>query len=206
MTPHNHEADFDQAFWQDHWRQRPDQHHQLEPNPYLRAETARLAPGTALDAGCGQGAEALWLAEQGWQVTAVDISETALEAARQQPHPEASSVAWVCADLTTWEPERRWDLVVTNYAHTPMPQLEFYTHIARWVAPGGTLLIVGHAHDEDPEGQHPAEATVQGGDIVELFVGPQWTVDSARHQTRQLGEHGTGKVLRDVVVRVRRNT
>ena len=204
MTPHNHHADFDQAFWHDHWQQRPEQHHQFEPNPYIREETAQLTPSTALDAGCGQGAEARWLAEHGWQVTAVDISDTALEIARQQPHTHASSIEWMCADLTTWEPDRQWDLVVTNYAHTPLPQLEFYTHIAQWVAPGGELLIVAHKAHDDAEHQHASEATVTSEDIAEIFAEPQWQLATARSHTRQMHSENHGLLLHDVIVRIHR--
>ena len=73
-------------------------------------------------------------------------------------------MTWVEADLTSWEPERRFDLVTTHYAHPAMPQLAFDERISEWVAPGGTLLIIGHLHDpaSTGHGHHPpAEATVR---------------------------------------------
>ena len=105
-----------------------------------------LVPGTALDAGCGAGAEAIWLASRGWQVTAADISSEALARAAERAAAAGGRpcVEWVEADLSVWEPGTRFDLVTTHYAHPAMPQLEFYDRIAEWVAPGGTLLIVGH--------------------------------------------------------------
>ncbi|MEK8108387.1 class I SAM-dependent methyltransferase [Micromonospora sp. M12] len=72
-----------------------------------------------MDAGCGTGAEAIWLASHGWQVTAVDISSEALARAAVRAEGSAVSdrVRWVEADLTTWAPKTRFDLVTTHYAH-----------------------------------------------------------------------------------------
>jgi hypothetical protein len=76
----------------------------------------------------------------------------------------AEQVRWVEADLTAWSPDTQYDLVTTHYAHPAMPQLAFYKRISAWVAPGGTLLIVGHlnAHDHHdqhrPDGQHGPDA------------------------------------------------
>lgn len=169
--------DFDRPYWDQHWRQA--RYHGTAPNPHLVRETAGLTPGTALDAGCGRGAEAGWLAAHGWAVTAVDISIEALGQAG------ANTVAWVRADLTTWAPATRFDLVTTHYAHPAMPQLAFYERISGWVAPGGTLLVVGHAR-----GHHVAEASATAADITALLDG--WEIGSA-------GDHG-----HDVVVRARR--
>jgi 2-polyprenyl-3-methyl-5-hydroxy-6-metoxy-1,4-benzoquinol methylase len=123
------------------------------PNSQLVAETADLAPGTALDAGCGEGADAIWLAERGWQVTAVDFAATALQKAAA--HAEATGVAervnWVRADLIDWVPERTFDLVSSQFIHLPMPARQaMFRQLAAAVAPGGTLVVVGH-HPSDLE-------------------------------------------------------
>jgi SAM-dependent methyltransferase len=148
MTP-----DFEKGFWQEHWdpsRTAPGGPDAGTANPYVIHETAELVPSSALDAGCGTGGEAIWLAARGWQVTGADISANALAeaAARATAAGVSDRVTWVEADLTVWEPESPFGLVVTNYAHASIPQLEFYDRIARWVAPGGTLLIVGHLNDD----------------------------------------------------------
>lgn len=135
--------EFDKDFWQRHWRDAgaDDSGGSMSgnpPNPYLAAETVGLAPGTALDAGCGSGAEAIWLASRGWRVTAADISSEALARAadRAATSPAAAErVQWVEADLSVWSPAERFDLVMTQYAHPAMPQLAFYERIAEWVAP-----------------------------------------------------------------------
>ncbi|WEO77015.1 class I SAM-dependent methyltransferase [Cryobacterium sp. SO2] len=152
---------FDKDYWEEHWEQVG---HSTAAageagaaNPHLIREVAALAPGTALDAGCGTGAEAIWLAGHGWQVTAADISATVLAraAALADRASVTDAVTWVEADLTAWEPGGQFDLVVTNYAHPAIPQLAFYDRIARWVAPGGTLLIVGHLqHGAGPAHGH----------------------------------------------------
>lgn len=115
--------EFDKSYWDEHWAPADTGPSELLPvNPYLLVETDALTPGTALESGCGEGTEALWLAERGWQVTGADISTTALARARARGAERglADRVEWVEADLMRWEHERQWDLVVTHYAHTPI--------------------------------------------------------------------------------------
>lgn len=206
---------FDRDYWEGHWEQAHDAAPAdlagSGPNPYLASGTSGLAPGTALDAGCGTGAEAAWLAAHGWQVTGADISAAALAQAAERVASQSVSgrLAWVEADLTTWEPGRRFDLVTTNYAHPAMPQLAFYERIADWVAPGGTLLIVGHLHDDaaDSHGHHPpAEATVTLADITRGLGSDAWSINRAEERTRTLaGPGGRAVTLRDAVVQATRH-
>ncbi|WP_183101300.1 class I SAM-dependent methyltransferase [Nocardioides pelophilus] len=201
MTDHT----FDQSYWEKHWSSgdAPARSEQMPANPYLSTETAALEVGSALDAGCGTGAEALWLAAQGWTVTGADISSAALEtaAARADAAGLADHLEWVHADLTSWEPERSWDLVVTSYAHPAAGQLDFYRRIASWVAPGGTLLIVAHDH-----GAHPEHATAAVAEIKELFAGASWRIDTGYESSRTVEAGGGVTDLRDVVVRVHRTS
>src|SRR5688500_4451143 len=144
--------EFTKDYWEQHWREMPADPAVSTtahpPNPYLVSETATLAPGTALDAGCGAGTEAIWLASAGWNVTAADISREALARAAERAASSGVSdcIRWVEADLSVWNPGTQFDLVTSHYAHPAMPQLEFYDRIATWVNPGGTLLLVGHLH------------------------------------------------------------
>lgn len=147
---------FDKDYWDEVWAgtgegDRAASMADNPPNPHLVREVAGLRPGTALEAGCGGGAEAIWLASQGWQVTAVDIAAEALERAalRAAGAGLGDRILWQRADLSTWEPSARFDLVTTHYAHPSIPQLDFYARIAEWVEPGGTLFIVGHLHRGD---------------------------------------------------------
>ncbi|SFS09947.1 Methyltransferase domain-containing protein [Agrococcus baldri] len=147
--------DFDADYWQAHWREtgEGDDVRLIPASPYLETELDELRPGTALDAGCGEGAEAIELASRGWRVTGADISAEALQRAQARAEGAGAELTWLEADLGRWQPEAPFDLVTTFYAHPDIPQLDFYARIAEWVAPGGTLLIVGHlrggghAHD-----------------------------------------------------------
>ncbi|MBM0232518.1 class I SAM-dependent methyltransferase [Micromonospora sp. STR1_7] len=206
--------DFDRDYWERHWQQTHHGHSGAAgagpPHPYLAGETTGLTPGTALDAGCGTGAEALWLAGHGWQVTAVDIASAALAVAagRATAGGVSERVRWVEADLTTWDPGTRFDLVTTHYAHPAMPQLAFYDRISTWVAPGGTLLIVGHLHAPGAtgHGHHPpAEASVTVADITAGLDPATWEVTTAEEHHRTVtGPGGQENPLHDVVVRATR--
>ncbi|WP_037365686.1 class I SAM-dependent methyltransferase [Amycolatopsis orientalis] len=165
---------FDQSYWDEHWAAAAG-HARLGPHPQLVAEAGKLPPGRALDAGCGEGTEAVWLAENGWQVTAVDLSEEVLRHARER----SSAVEWVCADLLKWTPNEQFDLVATHYVHAAGPLFE---RLAEWVAPGGTLLVVGHHHRE----LHPPEATIT---VQDVGLDPeQWEITVAENRTRKV--HG----------------
>lgn len=201
---------FGKDYWDQHWQQRadgaPTAMEQNPPNPYLVNGTTNLTPGTAFDAGCGAGAEAIWLATQGWQVTAVDISRDALAKAIRresdtglpQQHVVGAAgsgisglhVNWLEADLTVWTPDTQYDLVTTHYAHPTIPQLAFYNRISTWVAPGGTLLLVGHLDTPYSEPEHP-----QHGNRESEQVGPvdhQHSQPENGHGGHDLGGHGQG--------------
>ena len=202
---------FDKDYWEQHWHGAPDTDpaagHEPPANPYVARIAAELPPGTALDAGCGTGAEAVELAAHGWEVVGADVSASALAAAARRTEAQtlSGSVAWVEADLTSWEPGRRFDLVTTNYAHPAMPQLEFYSRVARWVAPGGTLLIVGHAHDPEAataHGHHPPEEAIVTSESIKALLDPaEWAIGQAEEHPRTLtAPDGSPVTLRDVVV------
>jgi 2-polyprenyl-3-methyl-5-hydroxy-6-metoxy-1,4-benzoquinol methylase len=118
----------------------------VEPNRFLVAEVDGLAPGRALDLACGAGRNAVWLAERGWQVTGVDFADVAIENARRLAAERAAEVEWVEADVVEWEPpEGAFDLVVILYLHVPADERRLvHGRAAAAVAPGGTLLVVGH--------------------------------------------------------------
>lgn len=212
MTGHE-EHSFDKDYWENQWNHGEGEAAMTAspPNPYLSVETADLTPGTALDAGCGAGAEAIWLAEAGWQVTAADISTEALSrAAQRAKEAGADHVEWVEADLSTWQPAAPFDLVMTHYAHPSMPQLDFYDRIATWVAPSGTLLIVGHLHTHHGTHGHsqpPTEASVTADAITARLDDADWTIVTAQETQRTLTmPDGQQRHLDDVVVRATRRT
>lgn len=117
-----------------------------EPNVFLVSEVGDMTPGRALDVACGEGRNAVWLAERGWQVDAVDFSAVAIERARKLAEERGVSVNFSVVDVTEWEPPSlAYDLVIVLYLHLPPEQRRRVIGRARdAVAPGGTLLVVGH--------------------------------------------------------------
>lgn len=117
-----------------------------EPSSVVLAELEGLASGRALDFGCGNGRHAMWLAERGWRVTAVDFSTEALRQARQRSAASGIHVDWVEADLIDYEPESQaFDLVLVAYLHIPRGDRgPILAKASAAVATGGTLLLVGH--------------------------------------------------------------
>ncbi len=123
-----------------------------KPNPQLVAEASNLTPGAALDVGCGEGGDVIWLAQQGWTVTGADFSAKGLERAAR--HAEDAGVAprtsWWQVDARTFDAEgRQFDLVTSHFLHTPDGSMvDVAGRLATAVAPGGHLLVVGHAPSE----------------------------------------------------------
>jgi SAM-dependent methyltransferase len=174
--------------------------HGADPSPHLLAEAGNLPPGTALDAGCGEGANAIWLAARGWQVTAVDIAATALRHARARAAVTAAAgrIDWVEADLTSWTPEaKHFDLVCAHYVHPAGPRGALLGKLAEWVVPGGTLLIVDHADG--------APLTVAAEELAAALDPGQWDVAVAEARIRTAaGPHGHAVTLHDAVLRARK--
>ena len=122
------------------------------PNAQLVAEVSGLAPGTALDVGCGEGGDVIWLARRGWRATGADFSVNGL--ARAARHAEQAGVAdqtdWWQIDARTFTADgRSYDLVTTHFLHPPDGgMITVIGRLAEAVAPGGHLLVVGHAPSE----------------------------------------------------------
>jgi 2-polyprenyl-3-methyl-5-hydroxy-6-metoxy-1,4-benzoquinol methylase len=152
---HDHDATdyFEPAGWEERYAG-SDQIWSGRPNPQLVAEVSGLTPGTALDVGCGEGGDVIWLAQQGWRVTGADFSANGL--ARAAAHAQAAGVAdltsWWQVDARSFEPEGRlFDLVTTHFLHPPGSDgmVAVLGRLAEAVAPGGHLLVVGHAPSSD---------------------------------------------------------
>src|SRR5215472_15529629 len=125
----SHEAiEFTQEFWDNRYSS-AGQLWSGQPNERFAALVADLAPGEALDAGCGEGADAIWLASRGWTVLAVDVSAVALERAASHVTAQGGEIAerisWQRADIRDWDPApRQFDLVSAQFMHLPPPLLE----------------------------------------------------------------------------------
>ncbi|MFC3687069.1 class I SAM-dependent methyltransferase [Aquipuribacter hungaricus] len=183
-----------------------------DPNPQLVAEVADLEPGRALDVGCGEGGDAVWLARRGWDVTAADLSPLAL--VKVEAVAAAAGVGdrvrTLHLDAVAQAPEpAAYDLVSAAFLHLPPePRAAAIAGLAAAVAPGGTLLWVAHSpldlalpgHGPRPPQLMPTETEVAAA------LDPQaWSLEvvEARPRTRT-GEDGTEVLHHDVVVRARR--
>ncbi|MGH8912095.1 MAG: class I SAM-dependent methyltransferase [Acidimicrobiia bacterium] len=134
----------DAAGWDDRYREKP-LLWSHGPNRFVAEELAGINPGAALDVACGEGRNAVWLAEQGWTVTGVDFSAVALERAQKMASERGVDVTWVNADITAWYVGDVFDLVLVAYVHLFPPEFEeLMRRATSWVAPGGRLFMVGH--------------------------------------------------------------
>ena len=195
--------------WDDRYRTH-DQIWSGRPNGALVAEVAGLTPGSALDVGCGEGADAVWLARQGWQVTGLDVSQVAIERAGTAASDAGVEVEWLVAGLldATVAP-RRFDLVSAQYpALLRTPAHDAERALLAAVAPGGTLLVVHHA-DIDVErakkhGHDPADY-VSPEDVL-AALDDSWIVhvDETRDRDRPAGNEG--QHTRDKILRAARRT
>jgi len=202
---------FDWSFWEGRWSRALHEHADRladrPPNAHLSTEVGNLRPGVALDAGCGHGADTLWLAERGWQVTAVDFSATALAHARSTAEAAGADVAeridWVEGDLATWTAQPgRYDLVACLYVHVAGSVQTMVARMAAGVAPGGTLFLVGH-RPIDPATGAPTPAADQVQVCVDTAAAAldagRWEFIVAEDRPRAMA--GTGV---DAVIRARR--
>ncbi|MEA4945177.1 MAG: type I methionyl aminopeptidase [Propionicimonas sp.] len=182
-------------------------------NRVLADIATELAPGTALDLGCGEGADVLWLADHGWQATGVDVSETAIARATEaaQTAGLADRVRFLAADASTLASPGRFDLVTASFLHSSAgaPRSVILRRVADWVAPGGHLLITSHAapppwaagHAHDHHFPTPAE------ELAALDLQPgDWQLVVAESRTRATASpDGEPATLEDSVVLLRRN-
>jgi 2-polyprenyl-3-methyl-5-hydroxy-6-metoxy-1,4-benzoquinol methylase len=180
-----------------------------KPNRFLIAEAGDLPPGRALDLACGEGRNAIWLAEQGWQVTGVDFSEVALEKARRLAEARGVDAEWVAADLLEYRPERRgYDLVIAFYLQVSDPQRRQILRAAGdAVAAGGTLLVVahdsrnleqGHGGPQDPSVLYTAE------DVARDLDGTGLQIERAELVRRPVETPDGERTALDALVRARR--
>jgi SAM-dependent methyltransferase len=179
-----------------------------QPNRFLVAETQSMAPGTAIDLACGEGRNAVWLAEQGWHVTAVDFAEVGLEKGRRLAESRGVSVQWIAADLADYRPEPgAFDLVAIMYLQVPEGQRRPIIRAASSaVADGGTLLVVGHDRANIEHGyggpQDPA-VLYTAQDVVGDLDGSGLEVERGERVERAVETDDGTRVALDALVRAR---
>ncbi|MCD0448942.1 class I SAM-dependent methyltransferase [Actinocorallia sp. API 0066] len=198
-----------------HWDERYREREKVwsgEPNRVLVEEVAGVEAGTALELGCGEGADAVWLARQGWRVTATDISSVALERAGQHAREAGVEVDFQRHDLAESFPEGRYDLVTAMFFHSfvDIPREEILRKAAGAVAPGGRLLIVGHAGypswHEGERHEHEVDFPTPAQVVEELHLSDGWEVLVAEEHMKEVFRPDGGKGTRhDSTVLVRRS-
>lgn len=163
----------------------------IEIDPSLEEEVVRLTPGRALDLGSGAGGNAVWLTQRGWRVTGVDFSSVGLERARALARAHGVGVDWVLADLLEWRPqEASFDLVTLVFIHmAPADRRAVHRMAVRAVAPGGTLLVVGHDRSnlvEGTGGPQDPEVLFTAAEIASEL--PGLTIERAETVRRPIGD------------------
>lgn len=182
-------------------------------NSHLVTEASDLSAGSALDVGCGEGADAIWMARRGWRVTAVDISAVAL--GRGAAHAlEISAevgerISWLHADLIEWIPPAAcYDLVSAQFMHLKNQREVVFSRLAASVVPGGTLLVVGH-HPLDLQTTVPRPSEpgllLTASEVAESLPAEQWVILVEEARARQtLDPDGRAATVHDAVLRARR--
>jgi SAM-dependent methyltransferase len=200
-----------EEFWETFYLDR-DQVWSGKVNPLLEREVRDLEPGTALDLGCAEGGDAIWLAERGWRVTGVDISATALARAAARAEQAGVGIAWERHDLAESFPDGEFDLVSAQFLHSPVERDGERDAVLKRakdaVAPGGVRVVGGHAgwpswqHDHPhPDYRFPTTADV----LDALDLGEDWLVETDEVVEREHnGPDGQPGTRTDNVVRVRR--
>ncbi|MBO9540570.1 class I SAM-dependent methyltransferase [bacterium] len=198
---------FDAAFWDRMYSHRHAAAHS-EANPFLAQEIEGLEPGTALDVGCGEGSDAIWLANRGWRMTAVDFSNVALDRARAADADH--QVSWVQADMLVWQPPAdAYDLVSLHYVHVPPAErAALFGRLAQAVRLKGTLLMVAH-HSSDREttiGRPPVPDLYFTAEEVAALLAPgSWEILFSGTRPQNVTDRaGRPITIQDMVLKARR--
>ena len=193
--------------WDDRYRER-ELVWSADPNVFVAREVADLAPGRALDLAAGEGRNAIWLAERGWEVEAVEFSPVAIEKGRQLAERAGVAVDWTLADLTASPALEPADLVLVVYLHLPPPaSVQVLRDAAGLVRPGGTLLVVAHARRNLTDGtggpQDPA-LLPEPDEVTEVLRAAGLEIGHAGEVTREVPTDEGPRTAIDVLVRARR--
>lgn len=180
------------------------------PNQMLVGEVEHLPAGRALDVACGEGRNAVWLAEKGWSVTGVDFSDVALGKARRLAQARGVSVDWVLADLRSYHPRPgAYDLVVVLYLHLPADERRT-VHLActSSLRPGGVLIVLGHDVSNLTDGYGgPQDVSIlfTPDDVVADLAGTGVTIERAERVQRRVSTETGERIAIDALVRAARS-
>lgn len=170
-----------------------------EPNVFVADRLSDQEPGVGLDLASGEGRNAIWLAERGWDMTAVDFSAVAAERGREH----SDDVEFVVADVLTWEPDRRFDLVLIAYLHLDETEFEpLIRRVTTWLKPDGELFMVGHDRSnlEHGVGGPPSPHVLWDVDRIVSWLEELEIIEAGVLEREVEGEEGTA---RDTLIRAR---
>lgn len=194
--------------WDERYREQP-RRFSGRPNAVLVTEVAGLAPGSAIDVGAGEGADAVWLAAHGWRTTAADLSTVALDRTAAAATAAGITIVTRHLDVVRDGIPGSYDLVAASYVHVPGDARRvLFTRLAAAVAPGGTLLIVGHDLADlqtSVERQHLAEAG-WSAEHVAATLDAGWVIDTCESRPRIASHDGEQVTVHDAVLRAHRPT
>ena len=209
LSPDDVAAMFTQQFWDERYAG-SDRVWSGKPNQRLVEMVTGMTPGSAVDVGCGEGADVVWLAQQGWLTTGVDVSQVAIDraAAHADVAGAGARTSFARVHVVGGHPRPGAShLVPPPYLHPPLPTFaSTYATLRDAVLPGGTLLVIGH---------HPADAGtgLRNPALVNLMFTPEqvvallddtWEVEVAGTPTRPHTHDGVELTLTDTVVKARR--
>lgn len=171
------------------------------PNLFVADRLSTATPGVGLDVASGDGRNAIWLAEQGWGVTAVDFSEVAIEQGRKL----SDRVAFEVGDVRTWSTDKTFDLVLISYLHLPRGEMQsVVSAVGSWLSSGGELFMIGHDKSNIEHGVGGPQVSEILWDVAEIASWlTEFTLIEAQVVRRPV-EAADGQVYaRDVLIRAR---
>ena len=176
-----------EQFWDEVWEACAQESPHDGADALLLTALEGIVPGRALDMGCGDGSNAVWLAKRGWRVTGVDFSRKAVQFARQRASEAAVDVEFIVADAATHQPQVRYDLITSFYIHLPPDnRAAMLSNMCAILKPGGMLLFVSHDRSTPPPGWSKTDlATLTS---VEEVVSELQGMEIERADVVKLGE------------------
>ncbi len=174
------------------------------PNELFASQVSGLQPGKALDVACGEGRNAIWLAEEGWDVTAIDFSDVGIKKASQIAEKRGVSLTWIAEDVSTWNlPQEEYDLVAVLYLHTGEAERKLWLrNVLNTVKPSGTFIYIGHDPSNIASGVGGPQDLALLPSVDEITnTMEDFQIESAKIIERSvLNEPGHGKELKGIAL------
>ena len=176
-----------EQFWDEVWEACAQESPHDGADALLLTALEGIVPGRALDMGCGDGSNAVWLAKRGWRVTGVDFSRKAVQAGRRNAAAAGAEVEFIVADAAAYQPQGHYDLITSFYIQLPPANgVAMLCNMRAALKPGGMLLFVSHDRSTPPPGWSKTDlATLTS---VEEVVSELQGMEIERADVVKLGE------------------